>query len=53
MTFLADQLSMYTALEYKQFRGQCIEAMTLMCAAVSEDVFMSAADGIIQTLLNI
>lgn len=47
MSFLADQLNLYTTLEYKQFRGQCIEAMTLMCAAVSREVFMQAADGII------
>jgi hypothetical protein len=27
--------------------------MTLICAAVGEDVFMPAADNVIQTLLNI
>jgi hypothetical protein len=39
--------------EFKQFRGQAIECMTLACAAVDVDTFKKVADNVINILLSI
>lgn len=37
--------------EYKQFRGQVIEAITIICTAVGNDAFLPVAKDVIQVLL--
>jgi len=39
--------------EYKQFRGQVIEAITIICAAVGENPFSEVADDVIQVMIHI
>lgn len=39
--------------EYKQFRAQTIEAVTLICSGVSPEVFLTKAELIIQSMIYI
>jgi len=39
--------------EYKQFRGQVIESVTIICAAVGNEAFAPVANDVIQVMLNI
>ena len=39
--------------EYKQFRGQVIEAITIICAGCGEEAFAPVAHDVIQVLLTI
>ena len=39
--------------EYKQFRAQVIEAITLISSSVSDEVFMPEADRIVQAMIFI
>jgi mannitol-specific phosphotransferase system IIBC component len=50
---LITQLGQYTTKEYKQFRGQVIEAITIMCAGVGADAFMEISDMVVQAMLEI
>ena len=43
-------LSSHQATEYKQLRGQVIEAITIICAAVGMDTFRPAAGDVIGIL---
>ena len=46
-------LQEFSSIEYKQFRGQVIEAITIICAAVGEVAFAPVAPNVINTLLTI
>lgn len=46
-------LSEFHQPEYKQFRGQIIEAITIICAAVGEVAFAPVANDVISVLLQI
>jgi len=50
---LITQLNQYTSKEYKQFRGQVIEAITIMCAGVGAAPFMEVSDQVVQAMLEI
>lgn len=39
--------------EYKQFRGQVIESVTIICAAVGDAAFATVANDVIQVMLTI
>ncbi len=49
--FLSDQK--YLQPVYKQFRGQVIEALTMICAAVGKEAFAPHANQVISLLINI
>lgn len=51
--FLITYLGQFHTAEYKQFRGQAIETITLICSAVGMDAFRSEADNVIGVLLQI
>lgn len=53
ITFLTNLLYSYTGKEYKQFRGQVIEAITLISLAVGYEAFAPFAKGVIEIMLNI
>lgn len=53
VNLLNECLRNYQAKEYKQFRGQVIEAITIICAGVGEQTFFTKADEVIQTMLHI
>jgi len=53
LQFLIGYLNEFHQPEYKQFRGQTIEGITLICAAVGTEVFMPLADDVIKVLLHI
>jgi len=53
LKFLIGFLNEFTSSAYKQFRGQTIEGITLICAAVGEETFKPCADDVIQVLLHI
>ena len=53
LNFLLGALSEFSTIEYKQFRGQVIEAITIICAAVGEEAFAPVAQNVINTLLTI
>lgn len=44
---------MHSAKEYKQFRGQVIEAITIMCSAVGQEPFLPVADTVVAAMLEI
>jgi hypothetical protein len=46
-------LNKFNSLEYKQFRGQVIEAITIICAGVGEDNFKPVAPEVIKVMLTI
>lgn len=46
-------LGEFSAPEYKQFRGQVIEAITIICSAVGLEAFRPMADNIIGVMLQI
>ena len=46
-------LSEFFQPEYKQFRGQIIEAITIICAAVGKAAFAPVSQDVIGTLLQI
>ena len=51
--FLITYLNMFNTKEYKQFRGQAIETITIICSAVGLDAFRPVADSVVQTMLDI
>ena len=53
LNFLLGALQEFSSIEYKQFRGQVIEAITIICAAVGEEAFAPVAQNVINTLLTI
>jgi len=53
LAILVAQLNNYTSKEYKQFRGQVIEAITIICAGVGEVAFAPEADLVVQAMLEI
>ena len=53
LQLLIGVLSEFHQKEYKQFRGLVIEAITIICAAVGEESFMSVAHDLIGVLVNI
>jgi len=50
---LINSLAAHSAKEYKQFRGQVIEAITIMCAGVGEKPFAEVADAVVGAMLEI
>lgn len=50
---LIQSLNQHTSKEYKQFRGQVIEAITIMCAGVGEEPFAEIADSVVLAMLEI
>lgn len=53
LQILITQLNFYFQKEYKQYRGQVIEAITIICAGVGELAFASEADLVVQAMLEI
>jgi hypothetical protein len=53
LSFLIQFLHQFFQPEYKQFRGQVIEAITIICAAVGENPFLEVADDVIQVMIHI
>lgn len=53
VSILIQQLATYNTKEYKQFRGQVIEAVTIICAGVGEVAFLEMADQVVQAMLEI
>jgi len=53
LQFMLNGLSEYHQPEYKQFRGQVIEAITIICAAVGKVAFAPTSNDVIGTLLQI
>ena len=53
IAFLIGYLNEFLAPEYKQFRGQVIEAITIICAGCGEEAFAPVANDVIQVLLTI
>jgi uncharacterized protein YoxC len=51
--FLIGYLNEFYQPEYKQFRGQVIEAITIICAGCGEEAFAPVAHDVIQVLLTI
>ena len=49
--FLVQYLGEFSAPEYKQFRGQVIESITIICSAVGLDAFRPVADNIVDVML--
>ena len=46
-------MDQFSAAEYKQFRGQTIEAITLISSAVGLDAFRPVAQNVIGVMLQI
>jgi len=46
-------LAQFNTAEYKQFRGQVIESITIICSAVGLDAFRPVADDIVRVMLEI
>lgn len=44
LAILVAQLQQFVSKEYKQFRGQVIEAITIICAGVGEVAFEGESD---------
>lgn len=53
LQFLINILSQYHTSEYKQLRGQVIEGITIICAAVGLETFRPAANDVIGVLRQI
>jgi hypothetical protein len=53
LEFLIGFLNEFSSSAYKQFRGQTIEGITLICAAVGEETFKPLADDVIKVLLHV
>lgn len=51
--FLIGFLNQFYQPEYKQFRGQVIEAITIICAAVGDEFFLPFANDVIAVMLQI
>ena len=51
--FLITYLNMFNTKEYKQFRGQAIETITIICSAVGIDAFRPVADNVVSAMLEI
>ena len=51
--FLITYLTQFATPEYKQFRGQAIETMTIICTAVGMDTFRPLAADVIGVMLQI
>ena len=53
INFLITYLGQFNTAEYKQFRGQAIETITVICSAVELDAFRNVADSVIGLMLDI
>jgi len=53
LEFLIGFLNEFSSPAYKRFRGQTVESITLICAAVTVEVFWPLADDVIKVLLHI
>ena len=53
ISFLITYLGEFSGVEYKQFRGQVIESITIICSAVGMDAFRPAAENVIGVMLQI
>ena len=53
LKFLIEILNEFHSVEYKQLRGQVIESITIICAAVGEEAFAPVANDVIAVMLNI
>lgn len=51
MNFLTQYLSQFHSTEYKQFRGQAIETITIIATAVGLDAFRAVAANVIEIML--
>ena len=51
--FLVNALNQFSGPEYKQFRGQSIESITIICSAVGLEAFRPVADSVIGIMLQI
>lgn len=49
--FLTQYLGEFSAKEYKQFRGQAIETITVICSAVGMDAFRPVAGDVVRVML--
>jgi len=49
--FLLTYLAQFDSADYKQFRGQAIETITIISSAVGLDAFRSVADRVIEAML--
>jgi hypothetical protein len=50
---LIESLHEFHQPEYRQFRGQVIECITIICSAVGEEPFAEVAHDVISVLLTI
>lgn len=53
ITFLVTYLGQFCTAEYKQFRGQAIETITIICTAVGMEAFRPAAENVVGIMLQI
>jgi len=53
LQFLTGFLTEFSAPEYQQFRGQVIEAITIICASVGVEAFKPVAADVINVMLQI
>ena len=51
--FLVTYLGQFCTNEYKQFRGQAIETITIICTAVGMEAFRPAAENVVGIMLQI
>ena len=51
--FLLTYLAEFHQPEYKQFRGQAIETITIICSAVGLDTFRPVAQRVVEAMLSI
>lgn len=51
MPILFNVLETYTTKEYKQLKGQCIEAITLIASSVKSDAFQPFLDKTVNYLI--
>ena len=53
MPILFNVLETYTTKEYKQLKGQCIEAITLIASSVKSEAFQPFLDKTVNYLIQI
>jgi len=53
MDFLLTYLAEFHQPEYKQFRGQAIETITIICSAVGLEAFRPVAERVVEAMLSI
>mmetsp|Transcript_1950 Transcript_1950/g.1865 ORF Transcript_1950/g.1865 Transcript_1950/m.1865 type:complete len:130 (+) Transcript_1950:74-463(+) len=51
--FLCSFLSQYNESQYKQFKGQIIESITIVCGSVGLEKFRSHSDKVVAAILDI